>query len=131
MLVASTGALSITGLGLLTPAPLPQHETRPELRTVQLKAPAASRLTTEGSAQAPAEHTSPAPQLKPHEPQLALSALTDLHMPPHSFWPGGQAQLPSVQTWPPWQAAPQPPQLVASVNVSTQVLLHTVRLPKH
>ncbi len=61
-----------------------------------------ARSLAQVRAHAPLEHTCPAAQFTPHEPQLARSVMVVTQSPPQSVWLAGQlcAQRPAMQTRP-------------------------------
>jgi hypothetical protein len=86
----------------------------------------------------PPQHSWPAPQLRPHAPQLAAVS-TRVHTSPQHIWPDGQlpphgavlTQRPIRQASPVAQGRPQPPQWSVLVVVSTQPPLQHVCVPVH
>ncbi len=74
-------------------------------------------VVAQRSAQAPALHTSPAAQLIPQAPQLALSVARVTQRSLHTFCPAGQLvwHTPAAQICPAAQAVPHMPQLARSL----------------
>jgi hypothetical protein len=79
--------------------------------------------------QAPAEHTSGAPQALPQAPQLAGSLASDVHAEPHKVSSGGQAHVPPTHICPSAHATPHAPQCSTSDPRSTHPPPQAVRLP--
>ena len=86
---------------------------------------------TQERAQAPAEHTSPAPQTEPHAPQLSGSIWVSTHTPPHSEVPPKhiREQLPPEQISSAPHTDPQAPQFSGSLSASTQLPPQSRRSP--
>jgi hypothetical protein len=81
--------------------------------------------------QAPATQASPAPHLVPQAPQFWKLVCVSMHRPPQSDCPTSQVHVPALQICPPPQTVPHPPQFEASLFVSTQLALHSVRPVAH
>ena len=71
----------------------------------------------EGVEQTPAEHAAPEGQAWLQVPQLALSVLVLVHVPPQSVPDPGQMQLPLTQERGPAHSAPHAPQLALLVSM--------------
>jgi hypothetical protein len=78
--------------------------------------------------QCPLEHSSPAEQALPHDPQFCGSTPVSAHLPPHAWLPPVQAALhcPAEQNSPAAHAAPHAPQFAGSKVVLVQLSPHSV-----
>jgi hypothetical protein len=99
--------------------------------SVSLSTQTPLQFVSPGPQQTPDEHVSPVAHAWPHMPQLLLSVIGSLHVPPQLLLPvvqhsGFVPPLVVVQVWLAVHVVPQAPQFCSSVPRSLQTPLHAV-----